>query len=239
MRCEFSIMPYRNRKESAMLLLISHLLCGTLAWSLFSIGGCAYVSPNTIQGSGVAKTETRDVGAFSRIDSTGSADVIVTIGDKQSLTVEADDNILPLIDTEVKGDKLVISSHDSYSPRTDIKITITVPKLDEASVRGSGTIKASGVDAQDFKTQLTGSGDISLEGKATSLKATVTGSGSLDASKFTVGDADVRVSGSGDARINASKSLNASVSGSGDVQYSGNPSAVERHVSGSGSVRKA
>ena len=81
--------------------------------------------------------ETRDVSAFTKIESGGSADITVTIGEKQSLTIEADDNILPLIETKVNGDKLTIGSHDSYSPKTDIKITITVPALDSASVHGS------------------------------------------------------------------------------------------------------
>lgn len=220
-----------------MLLVLSQIVAAALVSMMLSASGCVMAS-DQIQGSGVAKTETRDVPAFTRIETTGSADVIVTIGDKQSMTVEADDNILPLLTTEVKGDKLVIGSRDSYSPRTNIKITITVPSLDGASVSGSGQINVTGVNGKKFDAQITGSGQVNLVGQADSLNATIAGSGNLEATKFTVSDATVRVTGSGDAKVNATKSLNATVTGSGDVRYTGRPSSVQEQVHGSGSVKK-
>jgi hypothetical protein len=238
MRCEFSNMLYRNQKESVMIALISHVILGALFSVVFGSVGCAMVDRDTIQGSGTAKTETRELAPFTRIESTGSPDVLVTIGPKQSLTIEADDNILPVLTTEVKGDRLVIGSSESFSPKTPIKITITVAELKGAKVTGSGEINATGVTASDFEAEVTGSGDISVGGTANSLKAKVTGSGTLDATKLSVADAIVHVTGSGDAKVNTSKSLNATVTGSGDVQYRGNPSEITENVHGSGSVRK-
>lgn len=220
-----------------MLLVMSQLLThGLVSLMLFSTG-CVLVA-DQIEGSGVTKTETRDVPAFTRVDSKGSAEMIVTIGDKQSLTIEADDNILPLIDTGVKGDKLEISSHGSYSTRTPIKITITVAALNEARVAGSGSISATGIDAKKFDAHVTGSGDINITGKAESLTASISGSGNIDTTKLPVAVADVRVTGSGNAKVNAMKSITATVTGSGDVHYAGNPSEVQEHVTGSGSVKK-
>ena len=220
-----------------MLLTISQVLSHAVLALLLSISGCVMVG-DQIEGSGVAKTETRDVPTFSRINSTGSAEVTVMIGDKQSLTVEADDNILPLIDTNVKGDKLEISSHDSYSTRTPIRITITVANLEEARVAGSGSVNASGIDAKKFDAHISGSGNVNVSGKAEALTATVTGSGKLDATELPVDSANITVTGSGDAMVNATKSVKAHVTGSGDIHYAGNPLNVEQHVTGSGTVRK-
>jgi hypothetical protein len=238
MRCEFSIMSPGSKKERTMLLLISNLILGALLSSMLGVTGCSMVDRDTIRGSGVAKTETRDVAEFTKVESTGSPDVTITIGDKQSLSIEADDNILPVLTTEVKEGKLTIGSSEGYSPRTDIKITITVRALDGAAVSGSGEIAVTGLKATAFEAAVTGSGEIKLEGEADSLAATVTGSGDLDATKLTVADATVRVTGSGDAKVNATKSLIANVTGSGDVRYSGNPGDVTEQVQGSGSVRK-
>ena len=224
-----------------MLFLFSQAIFIALFSSVMGLGGCVLQQHDAIQGSGVAKTETRDVAEFTKVELTGSPDVTITIGDKQSLTIEADDNILPLLTTEVKNGKLVIGSQQntSYSPKTDIKITITVAKLEGASVVGSGDIKASGVKADTFEASVTGSGDLDVSGEADSLKATVRGSGDLDATKLAAEQATVTVQGSGDAKVHATKSLDARIEGSGDVQYTGNPSDVHEQVQGSGSVRKA
>ncbi|CAN5663952.1 head GIN domain-containing protein [soil metagenome] len=220
-----------------MLFVIQHLLAGAFCSMLLSAGGCMF-SSNSVQGSGVAKAETRDVPAFTAIDSTGSAQITVVIGDKQSLTIQADDNILPLIDTKVNGEKLVISSSASYSARTPVKITITVAALNEVRIGGSGNIDAAGIVAKRFEAHISGSGDINVAGQATTLKASISGSGSIDATKLPVDDADVRVTGSGNVQINATKSLNVQVTGSGDVRYAGNPSEVKKQVTGSGRVTK-
>ena len=222
-----------------MLVLISQMIVSALFSMLLGTGGCVLVQNNSIQGSGVAKTETRDVPVFTSVSSAGSPDVTITIGQQQSLSIEADDNILPVLTTEVKNGKLEIGSSESYSPKTKIKITITVAQLDGASVAGSGEINVVGVNSKTFSAQIAGSGEINLNGSADALNATVTGSGDLDATKFTVADATVNVTGSGDAKVNATRSLNATVTGSGDIKFASNPDLnVQSSIQGSGRVRK-
>jgi hypothetical protein len=221
-----------------MLFVLSQMLFSGLMTMLLGVSGCVFGPSNSVEGSGVSKTEMRDVPAFTQIQSGGTADVTVTIGDKQSLEITADDNILPLLDTEVKGEKLIIGSHDSYSPKTDIKINITVKSLTGASVGGTGAMKISGVDTKDFTAHVSGTGNMTVQGNTGSLKATVSGTGGMDTTKLAAGDVDVRVSGTGDAKVNATKSILAHASGTGDVRYTGNPSQVEEHVSGTGSVKK-
>jgi hypothetical protein len=215
-----------------MTCIIHSLVIG----AMFGVSGCGFGGPR-VKGSGVARTETREVGGFTRVESAGSANVTIQIGGTQSVVIETDDNILPLIETSVKGDRLVIGSHGSYSTRIGVKVTITVPALDEARISGSGNITVSGVAAKEFEAHISGSGDIRISGSSDSLKASIAGSGGIDATKLPVTAADASVTGSGNIKVVATQSLHARIAGSGDVRYGGNPPEIHKQVTGSGSVR--
>jgi hypothetical protein len=204
-----------------------------LCLGLMSIGSC---NLNAIHGSGVAKTESRAVAAFSKIDLSGSPDVEVTIGPAASVAVTADDNILPIIETKVEGDTLRIGSKGSYNTRLGVKLIITVPALDGVSVLGSGDIHVTGLKAGDMDASVTGSGDVTLAGNADRLHAKITGSGDLRAGELGAKEVRVTVTGSGDATVRATEQLDASVTGSGDVRYSGKPPQVRKNVIGSGDI---
>src|SRR5678815_3299451 len=102
-----------------------------LAIALIGLAGCDAVFGPVVRGSGVIKAETREVGTFTRVESSGSANVTIQIGEKQSVIVETDDNILQLIETAVSGEALRVSSHGRYSTHKGVKVTIVVPRLYE------------------------------------------------------------------------------------------------------------
>jgi Putative auto-transporter adhesin, head GIN domain len=204
-----------------------------LCLGLMSFNGCNFIG---IHGSGVAKTESRAVTSFSKIELAGSPDVEVTIGPATSVSVTADDNLLPIIETKVEGDTLKIGSKQSYNTTLGVKVKITVPALDGASVSGSGDIHVKGLKAADLEAGVTGSGDVTLTGVADRLHAQITGSGDLRAGDFAAKSVRVTVTGSGDATVQATEELDASVTGSGDVHYSGHPSKVRKTVTGSGDI---
>jgi hypothetical protein len=204
-----------------------------LCLGLVSIGDC---NPNAIHGSGTSKTESRAVGAFSKIDLSGSPDVEVTIGPEMSVTVTADDNILPVIDTRVEGETLRIDSKQSYSSSIGVKVKITAPALEAVNVTGSGNIHVAGLKAGEMGAEVTGSGNITLKGAAERLRAKITGSGDLQAGDLAAKEVRVTVTGSGNATVRAIEKLDASVTGSGDVHYSGNPPQVAKNVTGSGDI---
>jgi len=190
-----------------------------------------------VQGSGVSKSEQRSLAPFNAIGLAGSADVRVTIAEKQSVAVEGDDNILPLIETSVASGKLEISTKTPYSSRIGVTVTITVPALDSVGVAGSGDVSVTGLDAESFVASVAGSGVVRATGKARRVEAKVAGSGDIDFSELKAAEASAAVTGSGDIRIHATDSLSASVTGSGDISYSGTPKNVSRNVLGSGDVR--
>jgi hypothetical protein len=204
-----------------------------LCLGLVTVGDC---NPNAIQGSGVSKTESRAVGSFSRIDLAGSPDVEVTIGPAISVAVTTDDNLLPFIATTVDGDVLRIDSKQSYNTRLGVNVKITAPALKGVTVAGSGDIHVTGLTAGEMGAEVTGSGDITLKGAADRLRARITGSGDLRAGDLAAKDVQVTVTGSGAATVRAGERLEASVTGSGDVHYYGNPSQVRKSVTGSGDI---
>lgn len=191
-----------------------------------------------IKGSGDMKTETRDVAEFEKIKLSGSFDVYVQIGEPQSVKVTFDDNLLDIIMTEVHGRTLRIYSDESFSSRRDCRVEITVAKLEDVGVSGSGNVEIRDLNGGDFAVAVSGSGDIRAAGKVDELDISVSGSGDIDARDLEAVDAYVTVSGSGDVEVNASGELSARVSGSGDIAYYGTPDHISQRVSGSGSIRK-
>jgi hypothetical protein len=201
-----------------------------------TLSGCAEK-----EGSGVEASETRDVEAFSRIELNGQADVIVTIGGQQTMTVRADDNLLGDINTEVEDSTLEISQTGNVDlqPRAGITIEIALPNLDEVEVSGSGNVTVSRIDGGTLRIEVSGSGDVEATGQVEQVEADLSGSGELRLAQLVARNASIDVSGSGDAHVHATNSLAASVSGSGTITYAGNPPNVDTDVSGSGDVTAA
>jgi hypothetical protein len=192
-----------------------------------------------VEGSGNVVSETREVGDFDRIAVESFGTVNVEVGPAASLTVEAEDNVLPLLVTEVDGSTLRLGSEPNTSFR-DVEepvYTITVPSLEEVSISGSGDVTVTGLSNDTFAATISGSGDIRPAGEAVSLDVSISGSGAFHGEGLAVADAEVDVSGSGSVVVDAADSLDVSISGSGDVRYLGDP-VVGRSVSGSGSIER-
>ena len=194
-------------------------------------------SVTRVRGSGVVKTQSRDVSGFSAIALSAIGEVHVERGDKDSLTVEAEDNVLPLLETTVKDGKLTLSpkNNSNISPTRPIVYRITTKQLDGVSISGSGSVHAAKVDAKTFSIAVSGSGKVSASGKADSLKIAISGSGSTDTSNLPVASARIAVSGSGKVTVNAQETLDVSVVGSGSIDYLGNPK-VQKRITGAGRV---
>lgn len=211
---------------------------------------------SAVTGSGVVKTESRTVEAFLSIESGGSWNVEVTSGEKVSVSVTADDNIVALISTKVKDGKLSIASTEgSINAKVPVVVKVTMPAI--ATMKLSGAGHASIVDvkatklglevsgagnlsfrgtAEDVGVKSTGAGQVVLTGKAKSLAAEANGAGNIDASAFEVGTATVKATGAGNVAVNATTSLDVTVTGTANVVYAGNPKLAKR-VTGPGTVR--
>jgi hypothetical protein len=234
----------------------------TIMAVLLSIGllaGCTLGMLNVTTGSGNVISEDREVNNFDGVDLAGSGDLIITQGDEEALVIEAEDNILPLIESEVRNGTLRLGMKPTsgiVNTRRGIKYYLTVQNLSEIMLSGSGSISAEQLDsgnlavnvsgsgevaideltADEVSMQISGSGNIDVAGSVDQQRLVVSGSGNYRAGDLASQIADIRVSGSGEATVWASESLNIEISGSGDVEYYGNPQ-VNQQTSGSGSTR--
>jgi hypothetical protein len=228
--------------------------------SALTLGGllAASIFKETVTGSGKAATEDREVGPVTDVSLSGIGNLNIRQGDTPGLSVTADDNILPLIETETSGKKLTIRTKSGFNlkPSAPIAFTLTIPKLEKLSISGSGnaitekltgdtlTVKLSGagnatlreVTCKTLSVSLSGAGNATITGAAEKATATISGAGEIDASGFKVATAEVKVSGAGNAAVWATDELKAKVSGAGDVTYKGSPK-VDKRVSGAGSVK--
>jgi hypothetical protein len=189
-----------------------------------------------VRGSGNVITEMRDVTGFSEIVVGGSGVVRVDVTGTESLSIEAEDNIMPLLETTVTNGRLVLDTTRSISPTVDVVYTITAATLEGLEVSGSAAVDASGIDATDFSVHISGSGDVVAAGTLDGLLSiSISGSGEFDGESLTAPDGNVEISGSGSAVVDVTENLEVSVSGSGNVDYLGTP-AVDIDTSGSGNV---
>ncbi len=190
---------------------------------------------NGVRGSGNMITETRDVSGFDSIQLQASGDVNVSVTGTESLVIEAEDNIMPLLTNDVRGGTLVLGSNGSFTTNRGITYTITVADLTGIEINGSADVTATGIDTGRFEAEITGSGDIDVTGTVDDLDVRISGSGNYDGFDLVALRADVGISGSGNADVNATDTLDASISGSGNIEYTGDPQ-VSESVSGSGRV---
>jgi hypothetical protein len=159
----------------------------------------------------------------------------------ESVSVTADDNVLPLIETVVEDGVLRIRFRGPDSRnvriRTPIRIAVKARTVESIAVGGSGDVFASSLSGPALRVSVAGSGNVSLAGKAESLEARISGSGDVKAKGLDAARATVSISGSGDAVVVARSALRVQIAGSGDVAYYGDP-ALQKSVAGSGSVRR-
>jgi len=191
-----------------------------------------------VRGSGVAKTETRDVKPFTEVEIDGIGELILAAGPAPSLVVSGDDNLLPLLETEVKGERLVVKGKKSMSTKLKLEIKATTPAVKLVSASGVSVVSLSGVASDELRIDVSGAATVTAKGRARKLTAVLSGVGKLEATRLSAEAATVDVSGSASADVNASESLEAKVSGTGRVRYAGEPKRLSKDVSSVGSVDK-
>ena len=200
---------------------------GTSTGSAFSSG---------LKGSGVPATQVRTLPAFTAVDLAGSNSVTVHVGDKQTVTVHGDDNLIRHVTTTVQGGTLAVGQNRDFSTTSPMSVEITVSALDAATLSGSGVVVVTGVAADHFTVRASGSGVLVVTGTATTLDATLSGTGDIRLDGLAAHDATATVSGTGRLLVNVSHSLDATVSGVGSILYTGNPTDVTKNVTGTGSI---
>jgi len=226
------------------------------AWNYFNLTDFN----GSIRGSGVVVSQARQVADFNSIEVNFPVELTVQQGNTTSLTIEAEDNILPQLATRVSGNSLYIENSQPdwvkrVNPTRSVQIHMTVKNLQqvdfpsagtlrvenfqtdhlEVSISGAGTVNLSNLTAHNLTVNLSGAGNITASGSVDSLNMDISGFGSFQGGDLASQTADITISGAGNATVWAKNDLGVDISGTGSVRYYGSPN-VHRNVSGLGSV---
>lgn len=212
-----------------------------------------------VKGDGNVIKHEIDIDIYNEIKVTGAIDVIYEAKPDEAafLEIEADDNIIPLIDIKVKGRTLHIQARESINPSRFIIYTNS-PNLKYIETKGASRISLKGAIAGDkFKIDLKGIGDVTAEnlvfekaefklsgsanmtlgGQIHKAKFEIAGNGNIQASEMAVNEAECKIKGNGDVSLHAVEKLSIEISGNGNLAYRGNPQITKQKIKGSGSVK--
>lgn len=243
--------PRLTRRLAATMLALAVVAPATYAggWGL-----------GMTQGSGHFKTEARAPGHFTGVSMGLPGSVDLRIGATEGVTIETDDNLMPLIETVVENGVLQIRTNKrniGIEPRR-LKIVVNAKAIDRLALGGSGSIDSDalrgpklavdlggsgainikGVESDTLSIDLGGSGDLKVNGgSASKLSLSIAGSGDVNLGKLKAERASVNIAGSGEATISVRDTLDVSIVGSGDVKYYGDPK-VSKSVMGSGTATR-
>jgi len=212
----------------------------------------------TIEGSGIIVRENREVSSFEEIEFEGAGEVLISQGEDEALSIQADNNLLEYIQTKVSGNKLRITfaRQKNLIPSTSILFYIHVKDLTRIESTGAGIIRSNALSTDeleinssglakidikalssvDLSINTTGAGDIELSGKVEHQNVEISGVGNYTASNLESQDAEIKLSGIGNAVLWVENTLEVEIQGKGDVSYVGTPE-VDYNDSGFGDLK--
>jgi hypothetical protein len=190
--------------------------------------------------SGPLQSETREVDDFDAISVRGDMRLDITVGKRESLTIEARPELLHRITTDVRGDTLYVrTNHKDWvwgagKPRSTLRVTL--PKLESLRLQGGNDVRATGFDGGDLKIQIEGAVHIKGYGRLDELRVTMQGAGHADLSELIADETTVRVDGIGSVFVHPKETLSATMNGVGAIFYAGKPREVNTRMNGLGTI---
>lgn len=189
-----------------------------------------------VKGSGNIVVENRNVTGFSAIEAGGVFHVEAVSQKEFSVQVEADDNLLPLIKTEVRDGVLVLSTEKSIKSRSRIVVRIAGPDINAVDLSGAARMELKDVKSASVKLETSGASKLTVTGETGGLSAELSGASRVDASGLRTENAEIDASGASNASVSVTGKLRADASGASKINYTGNPQSVERNTTGAAKV---
>lgn len=193
-------------------------------------------------GPGPARAERRDVGSFDSVDLRGSARLVVTVGQPESLVLEGRASSIDRVRTEVRGDTLFIESkpRDWFmsSRHGRVTIKIGVPRLESLQVEGGNDVRLTGFDGGESSIRAAGAARIFAAGHLSELTVHMAGAARGDFSRLVADTARVVVEGVGSVVVNPKDALDATMNGVGAIYYTGSPREVNTSMNGLGAIAR-
>lgn len=212
-----------------------------------------------VQGDGNVISHEIPIEIYSEIKVEGAIDIVYNAKPDEAayLRIEADDNIIPLIDVKVKGRSLTVKARESINPSRFIIYTNS-PSLKYIESKGASNIKLQGAIAGDelkiemkgtgnftadnlvydkAEFQLKGAGNMDIAGQIHKVKIEISGTGDVKAAGLAVNEMEANIKGSGNIEVNVLDKLSIDIKGKGNVSYKGNPQITKQNIKGAGMVK--
>jgi hypothetical protein len=219
-------------------LIIGVSLAGLFSWGKASAEGFSFNLNfgRGVKGSGNVSTENRDVKGFKSIDVSGVFNVEIVAQKDFSVQVEADDNLLQFIKTEVRNGVLEISTTQRIKSKNGLKIRISAPDLEGIEASGVAKILVTDLKNAAFKVDTSGASKVELAGVTDKLNIEVSGASKIEAENLTARTATIDSSGASKINVFATEAVNVDASGASKITYSGGATNVTKNTSGASSV---
>ncbi len=210
-----------------------------------------------IRGNGNMQTQDRKVSNFKGINVGGGFTVELTWGNNESLRIEAEENLLGNIVSEVKNGVLHIYNEGSISTNKGMKAYITLRELNSIDISGgvkvtsNSTFKSNAmefdmsgassiklaIETRSLEADMSGASKVELTGRADEVKWSMSGASNVNAEDLEAQKVNVNASGASKVRVSASESLSINASGASNIAYKGTPS-ITSDVSGGTKISK-
>ena len=210
-----------------------------------------------IKGNGEVISEDRTINSnFNEIKVQQGIQVFLTQGNSTELKVEADENIIDLLITEVKGNELEIYFEKNVNKAKSRNVYVTANEISKirtssgAVVKTENTIETNSleldsssgssikvtVNTSEISSSSSSGSNINIYGKTKTFSASAISGSSIDADKLETINTSAKVSSGANIDINVSGKLVAKASSGGSIDYEGNPTEVNKDTSSGGSV---
>jgi hypothetical protein len=200
-----------------------------------ALGALVFWQAWGVDGSGTPLTERRAAGDVSEIEVHGDVRVEIEVGDDTGIEVSGDDNVVPLIETRVDGDRPSIRSKRDFDAEVPLVVRVTMPDVRKIEGSGAVDIAVDGVDNDELAIEVSGAATVSARGRTDRLHVDISGSGEAALAELEARAVDLELSGAGEVDLGEPEELDVDVSGAGTVRYAGSP-RIDQDVSGAAKI---
>lgn len=228
-------------KKIGLIVFILAIMIGVVFANLLSFGRASgnllnFSFVSGIKGSGVAASESRNATGFKAVDVGGVFQVEITAGKDFDVAIEADDNLLQFVQTEVVGGVLKISTNERINSHTPIRVRVSAPDIESIDASGACKVSLTGVKNSSLNIDTSGASKVNLNGSTAALTIDVSGASAVDAESLQAENANVGASGASKVTLFVTNRLVSEASGASKIAYLGNPASVKKETSGASKI---
>lgn len=222
----------------AVALLVGVIFANFVSFGKADLGLMGFSFKRGVKGSGNVVTETRDISGFKALDVSGVFNVEIVAQKEFSVQIEADDNLIPLIKTEVNDGVLEISTEERIKSSSKMTIRISAPDIEKIQASGVAKVSLTELKNAALKIDTSGASKVTVAGETRDLNIEVSGASKIEAANLNSVNADIEASGASKVSVNVTGDLKADCSGASKVTYGGTPANVEKHASGASKIEQ-